>query len=118
MTAGAPRWVHMCSLAELSGLRMLRRQVEGVDVLVCRVGSEILAIHNVCTHLGKRLDGGRLMSGQIQCPFHGACFDLRTGHAVSGPAVFPLHRFAVRTEGDELLIDLAVLPVARGFASP
>jgi nitrite reductase/ring-hydroxylating ferredoxin subunit len=57
------------------------------------------------------------MAGQITCPFHGACFDLKTGAAVSGPAVFPLQRFPARLEGDDVVADLSGRPLhpAAGF---
>jgi 3-phenylpropionate/trans-cinnamate dioxygenase ferredoxin subunit len=46
------------------------------------------------------------MAGQITCPLHGACFDLRTGTALSGPAVAPLRRFEARIEGDRVEVRL------------
>jgi 3-phenylpropionate/trans-cinnamate dioxygenase ferredoxin subunit len=74
------------------------------------LSGEVIVLHDYCTHLGKPLAGGRVMGGQITCPFHGACFDLITGAAVSGPAVFPLHRFPARLEGENILADLSRRP--------
>ena len=64
--------------------------MDDVNVIVCRVYSELFAVRNKCPHLGKRMDAGRLLEYQLNCPHHGACFDIRKGRPVSGPAVTPL----------------------------
>ncbi len=91
--------------------RQLAARIGDLELLLLRVGRDVLVLHNYCTHLGKPLTGGRVMAGQITCPFHGACFDVNTGAAVSGPAVFPLHRFPARLEGDEVVADLSRKPL-------
>lgn len=103
-------WTQVAALADFGTLRMLKREVEGLEVLLYRTGQDIIAIHNHCTHLGKPLDGGRMMAGQLFCPFHGACFDLRTGKAISGPAVMPLHVFPVRVEDGGIYVDMRKRP--------
>jgi nitrite reductase/ring-hydroxylating ferredoxin subunit len=104
-------------LSEFNGGRQLACRVRDLELLLLRVGSDVMVLHNNCTHLGKPLTGGRVMAGQITCPFHGACFDVNTGAAVSGPAVFPLHRFPARLEGDDVVADLSRRPLnpAAGF---
>jgi nitrite reductase/ring-hydroxylating ferredoxin subunit len=69
-----------------------------------------VVLHDYCTHLGESLYGGRVMAGQISCPFHGACFDLKSGAAVSGPAVSPLRVFPARLEDGVIWADLAERP--------
>lgn len=108
--AAAEGWTPIAALADFGALRMLKREVDGLEVLLFRTGADIIAIHNHCTHLGKSLEGGRLMAGQLLCPFHGACFDLRSGKAVSGPAVMPLHVFPVRLENGSIYIDIRKRP--------
>jgi 3-phenylpropionate/trans-cinnamate dioxygenase ferredoxin component len=89
---------------------MSRQSVGGLDVLLCWLNGQPHAFHNRCTHLNKPLDGGRLMAGQIQCPFHGACFDVRTGSAVSGPALASLQRIPVKVESGRLYFDVSQGP--------
>lgn len=98
--------------------KLVIRLDDGIEVLLLRSGEEIVALHNYCSHLGKPLDRGRVMAGQISCPFHGACFDLKTGAALSGPAVLPLHLFPVRLDGQDIWLDLARKPAhpLAGFA--
>ncbi|MGH7662033.1 MAG: non-heme iron oxygenase ferredoxin subunit [Vulcanimicrobiaceae bacterium] len=83
-----------------------RVEVNGQSVLLCNVDGEIYAIEDVCTHDGGALDQGELMGERIMCPRHGAFFDVRTGDALTLPAIFPVQTFKVRTEGDEIFVDL------------
>lgn len=103
-------WQAVAALADFGAERRLKREIDGLSVLLFRTQGEIIAIHNHCTHLGKPLENGRLMAGQLSCPFHNACFELRTGKALSGPAVMPLHVFPLRIVDDRIEIDLARRP--------
>jgi nitrite reductase/ring-hydroxylating ferredoxin subunit len=100
-------WTPVASLADFQGQRQLVRCIGELQLLLLRVGAQVFAVRDACTHLGKSLHGGRLMGGQITCPFHGACFDVASGAAVSGPAVAPLRRYPVRIEGELVLVDVS-----------
>lgn len=78
----------------------------GTALLICNVDGEFYAIEDVCTHDGGPLDQGELEGCRIMCPRHGALFDVTTGAALTLPAVIPLETYAVRTEGDDVLVDL------------
>lgn len=105
-------WLRVASISDFDSSRRLVREVEGVSILLLQLGKDIIALHNVCTHLGQPLDHGRVVAGQLICPFHGACFDLRTGAALSGPAVAPLLSFPVKLENAEVIIDVGTLPAS------
>lgn len=109
-SAGSGHWICVASVEDLAAQRKLVRKIDGLEILLCRYGSEIAAVSNCCTHLGKPLDGGRVMGGQITCPFHGACFDLKTGAAISGPAVYPLPTFPVRVDEGKIFVNLEKRP--------
>ena len=102
MTDVAAQWTAVARLSEFGTDRRLVRTMGGAEVLLVRLGSEVVAVQNQCTHLGHALDRGRVMAGQIHCPLLGACFDLRTGTALSGPAVAPLRRFDARIVDDRV----------------
>lgn len=76
------------------------------DVVLCNVDGRIYAIADVCTHDDGPLGEGCLHGDQIECPRHGARFDVRTGAALSLPAVVAVPTFEVRVEGDEILVDV------------
>jgi 3-phenylpropionate/trans-cinnamate dioxygenase ferredoxin component len=83
-----------------------RVTLDGQSVLLCNVEGEIYAIEDVCTHDGGPLDQGELMGDRIMCPRHGAFFDVRSGAALTLPAIVPVQTFKVRVEGDEIFLDL------------
>lgn len=51
----------------------------GTRIVLCRVGEEIHAVSNECTHANTSFEGGRLRRFRLICPLHGAMFDVRTG---------------------------------------
>jgi 3-phenylpropionate/trans-cinnamate dioxygenase ferredoxin subunit len=63
------------------------------------------AIEDVCTHDGGPVAEGRLEGSIIECPRHGAKFDVRTGAALTFPAVSPVATYAVRVVGDEVQVE-------------
>lgn len=72
--------------------------------LVNRKG-EICAVHDVCTHAEFPMHEGSLLpDGTLECVWHGARFDPRTGAATRGPAVDPLPTYAVRVVDGEIRV--------------
>jgi len=70
------------------------------DVLLVRAGSEIFAIDAHCSHYHGPLADGLVVGETVRCPWHHACFDLRTGEAVRAPALSPLSVWRVeQTDG-------------------
>ena len=78
----------------------------GKRLALCNTGEGIYAIDDVCTHDGGPLDQGQLEGKEIECPRHGARFDVTTGRALCLPAVRPVRTYPVRIEGGEVEIDL------------
>lgn len=76
--------------------RSLRCTVNGQDVLVCNVGGELYAVADVCTHDRGPLGEGRLRGTAIECPRHGARFDVRDGAVKAPPAVKPIATYPAR----------------------
>lgn len=61
----------------------------GEAVLIARVGDDLFAIGATCTHYGGPLAEGKIVGSEVRCPWHHACFDLRTGVAKRAPALNP-----------------------------
>lgn len=78
----------------------------GTELMLCNVDGEIYAIEDVCTHDGGPLDQGNLEGHCVICPRHGATFDVRTGEALTLPAVLPVGIFPVRVDGDEIYVEI------------
>lgn len=84
-------------------------QIGDLKVVVCNVNGEYFAINDVCSH-----DDGELVSGngklidacQLECPRHGARFDVKTGKATRMPAIAPIKTYNVNVLKDELEINI------------
>lgn len=78
---------------------MLSGHAQGKPVLLARRGAELFAVDAVCTHYGGPLADGLMVGDTVRCPWHHACFSLRTGEAVRAPGLRPLTRWAVESRG-------------------
>jgi NADPH-dependent 2,4-dienoyl-CoA reductase/sulfur reductase-like enzyme/nitrite reductase/ring-hydroxylating ferredoxin subunit len=74
------------------------------DVLLVRSGSEIFAIDAHCSHYHGPLAEGLVVGDSIRCPWHHACFDLRSGEATRAPALSPLAVWQVEHQGDRIVV--------------
>jgi 3-phenylpropionate/trans-cinnamate dioxygenase ferredoxin subunit len=81
-------------------------EVDGQRIALCNVGGAYYAIDDVCTHDGGALDQGELDGFEIECPRHGARFDVRTGKVLSFPAIVDIPAYPVKVDGDDILIGL------------
>jgi 3-phenylpropionate/trans-cinnamate dioxygenase ferredoxin subunit len=79
-------------------------QVDDKEVALCNVGGEIFAVANVCTHDDGPLGDGFLLGDEIECPRHGARFNVTTGAVRTLPAIVPIPTFEVKIEGDDILV--------------
>jgi len=91
------------ALSELSGPTLLGH-VGDEDVLLVRAGSEVFAIDPHCSHYHGPLAEGLVIGENIRCPWHHACFDLRTGEAVRAPALNPIAIWKVEHEGGRIFV--------------
>ena len=89
--------------SEFSGATLLGH-VGDEDVLLVRSGSEIFAIDAHCSHYHGPLAEGLVDGESIRCPWHHACFDLRTGEAARAPALNPLAVWKVEYHGDRVFV--------------
>jgi NADPH-dependent 2,4-dienoyl-CoA reductase/sulfur reductase-like enzyme/nitrite reductase/ring-hydroxylating ferredoxin subunit len=74
------------------------------DVLLVRSSTEIFAIDAHCSHYHGPLAEGLVVGESIRCPWHHACFNLRTGEAARAPALTPLAVWQVEHEGDRIFV--------------
>jgi 3-phenylpropionate/trans-cinnamate dioxygenase ferredoxin component len=95
----------VAKVSEIAPGTTRRVVVDGVEILLCNVDGKLYAIEDVCTHDGGPLDQGTLEGDQVVCPRHGATFDVRTGDALTLPAVLPVMTFEVSVADDDVFVD-------------
>jgi 3-phenylpropionate/trans-cinnamate dioxygenase ferredoxin subunit len=81
------------------------RRSDGFEICLFNYQGTIGAVHNECTHAAFPLSEGTLLKdGSIECVWHGARFDCRTGRVCRGPADEPVPVFAVRVENGRVCV--------------
>ena len=91
-------------LAELAGDGKLVGHVGDEQVLLVRSGTEVFAVGAKCTHYNAGLVDGLVVDGAVRCPWHHACFDLRTGEALRAPALSPIACWVVEQRDGKVFV--------------
>jgi len=95
-------WVTLCAASELPAGSREVFGLHGRWIAVFKVGDQVYAIEDLCTHDGNSLAFDRndcpskLLGYEIECPRHGGRFDIRSGAATRSPAEIAVPRFAAR----------------------
>jgi 3-phenylpropionate/trans-cinnamate dioxygenase ferredoxin component len=89
-------WVAVASADEIESGTARVVEAGQKRIALCKVDGECYAIDDVCTHDGGPLGEGTLVGDRIECPRHGALFDVKTGKAVTLPAIDPVQSYPVR----------------------
>ena len=97
-------YVKVTTLDALEEEVPLRAEVEGTPVVLVRHGDQVYALSDRCTHEEASLSQGFVDEGTIECPRHGAQFELATGKALTLPATWALQTYAVRLDGADVLV--------------
>jgi NADPH-dependent 2,4-dienoyl-CoA reductase/sulfur reductase-like enzyme/nitrite reductase/ring-hydroxylating ferredoxin subunit len=97
LTAGVP-------LADIPDGGTLLGHARGEAVLLIRYGKEVFAIGGTCPHYGAPLDDGILLGREIRCPWHHACFDVRTGEATAAPALAPVPVYRIEKRAGKVTV--------------
>ena len=93
-------------LSELVQGKPIKVEKDGKTICVARVGDEVFAVDDTCSHSDASLSEGDVTDFKIECWLHGAEFDLRTGEALTPPAVAPLHTYGVHVDGDSVTVEI------------
>ena len=79
---------------------------QGLSILLCNVDGTLYAVENLCSHAQVPLDEGELRGCEIECIFHGATFDVRTGEPMAPPAMRPIRTFKVFQDGSRARLEI------------
>ncbi len=96
----------VCPLSALVSGEATRIELPDVDLAMVRLGDEVFALDDVCSHAEYPLTDGDVDANTIECAFHGSRFDLRTGKSLSPPATQPVRTYPVTVVDGDVYIDM------------
>ena len=101
-----PKLVKVASVNELPTGEGKVVDTEGQPIALFNVDGIFSAIDNTCTHVGGPLGEGALVGDIVNCPWHDAGFNVKTGVCTGEPAASHAKSFPVKVEGDDVFVDL------------
>ena len=97
-------FIKVATTGEIAPGTALRVEVGDEPVAIFNLDGEFYAIGDICSHAEASLSEGDIYGDIVECPLHGAEFDIKTGRQRTLPAVTPVPTFPVRVEGDDVLL--------------
>lgn len=103
-----PERVRLAALSDIPDPGMAAFEYGGRRIAVYRAGATIYATDDVCSHEHAYLSEGWLDADDatVECPLHGARFDLATGNPLALPAYEPVATYPVSVDGDDILVEM------------
>jgi 3-phenylpropionate/trans-cinnamate dioxygenase ferredoxin subunit len=102
------QWIRLGRDSEIPEGEVRIFEAGDTQIAVCRVGGALFAVEDVCTHDDGPLGEGFLEGHEIECPRHGARFDVRTGAVCRMPAAAPVPVFPIKVENGDVLVELEI----------
>lgn len=99
-------WVRVAATDELAAGTAKVVEAGGKRLALCNTGEGFYTIDDMCTHDRGPLDQGKLIGNRIECPRHGAQFDVTTGRAVVLPAVRPVKTYPTRVQDGQVEVEV------------
>ena len=94
----------VASLSELPPGEMTGVELDNEPVMIANIDGKVCAISNICSHAEAMLSDGYLDDNLIECPLHGAVFDVTDGSVQEGPASVDVECYPVAVEGDDIYV--------------
>jgi NAD(P)H-dependent nitrite reductase small subunit len=97
-------WQRVAALADLADDAALPAKLGNRRIALYRLDGKVHALDDVCTHAQALLSQGFIEAGAVECPLHGARFDIATGRCLTPPATVDLRTYAVRVNDGEVYV--------------
>ena len=97
-------FVKVADTSDIQPSHMKEVQVDGESICIVNVKGKYYAIGNICTHEGGPLADGTLEGYEVECPWHGSKFDVRTGEVKEPPASEPESVYQIKVDGNKILL--------------
>jgi len=99
-------FLKICSVNDVKTNSAKRFNVNGQEIALFNLNGKFYAIAAHCTHAEGPLDEGFIEGNEVECPWHGARFDITTGKALAPPAPTDVKKYAVIIEGNDVKIKI------------
>ncbi len=99
-------FIKVATTGDLSPGKAMKVEVNDEEVALFNLDGEYYAISDVCTHAGGPLSDGELDGEEVECPWHGGRFNVRSGEVTGPPAPRAVESYSVKVEGEDILISL------------
>ena len=99
-------YVKVATVDQVAADQGLRVEAGGQQIAVFKLGPEYYAIGDLCTHSGGSLAEGSISGEEVQCPWHGAKFSVKTGAGLTPPARGNTPCFPVRVNGNDIEVEI------------
>ena len=97
-------FIRVADTKDIQPMQMKEVKVDGQKVIIVNIDRKYYAIGSICTHEGGPLADGTLSGYEIECPWHGSKFDIRTGDVTNPPANEPEPSYEVKVDGNKILV--------------
>jgi len=99
-------WVKVATTDQVSPGAAMVVSVQGKEIALFNREGTFYAIGNTCTHAEGPLAEGEVEGDEVTCPWHGACFNIKTGEVVGPPASENVPCFKVAVEGNDIKVEI------------
>ena len=99
-------WVKAAREDDFEDVQVIRFVYQENPIAIFKLDDGFYAIDDTCTHAEASLSEGEVYDGVVECPLHGAEFDIRTGKNLTLPAVTPVRSYPVKVEEGDILIQV------------
>lgn len=97
--------IELCSTEDVPEGEAILVEKEDLELAVYNVGGSFFVTDDMCTHGPGSLSDGFLDGYEIECDFHGGCFDIRTGEVTEPPCTIPIKTYSVSVVDGKVCID-------------
>ena len=99
-------WHRLATLSDIPDDAALETGVDKLPLALYRVDGAVYCTANLCTHAEAFLSDGYLEGYEIECPLHGARFDIRNGRVLCQPASADIATYVIKIEDGEVFVDV------------
>lgn len=99
-------WIDVAADADLGDDEPLAASAEGTPLALFRLGDEVHALYDLCSHGAAKLSEGFIENGCVECPLHQGLVDIRSGNPCSAPITDPVRTFPVRVVNGRIEVEV------------